>query len=94
MRYLINTLAVVMLACCCQAQGKGKPDTAPATNAVPVKAVKEKERKAEHLESKITIKARDKGSKKESDFKTERVIPLMFANNRKAKKTTPKKESK
>lgn len=85
MRYLINTLAVVMLACCCQAQGKGKPDTAPATNSVPAKAVKEKERKAEHLEAKITVKARDKGSKKESDFRVEKEYPLMFSNNRKAK---------
>lgn len=54
----------------------------------------EKERKAEHQLNKITIKARDKGSRKESDFKVEREYPLMFANNRKAKKTTPKKEGR
>lgn len=46
----------------------------------------EKERKTEHQENKIIIKARDKGSKKESDFRVEREFPLMFANNRKARK--------
>jgi hypothetical protein len=68
-------------------------DPVASTNKPPA-AIKIKERKAEHSENKITIKARDKGSKKEADFKTERVIPFMFANNRKAKKTTPKKEGK
>lgn len=52
----------------------------------------EKELKTEHRENKIAIKARDKGSKKESDYKTEREFPLMFANNRKARK--PAKEQK
>lgn len=26
MRYLIHTLAIILLACCCHAQGKGKAD--------------------------------------------------------------------
>jgi len=94
MRYLIKILFVFMLACCCHAQGKSRIDATPATNAVSAKVETEKERKAEHQLNKITVKARDKGSKKESDYKTEREFPLMFANNRKAKKTTPKKEGK
>lgn len=59
---------------------------AAKTNQVDKADKFEKERKTEQLENKITIKARDKGSKKESDFKVEREFPLMFANNRKARK--------
>jgi hypothetical protein len=62
------------------------PSLAASTNKTE-KAVKaEKELKTEHQENKIIVKARDKGSKKESDFKVEREFPLMFANNRKARK--------
>lgn len=46
----------------------------------------EKERKAEHTTNKIIIKERDKGSKKESDWETAKEYPLMFNNNKKAKK--------
>jgi len=46
----------------------------------------EKEKKLEHFGNKIVMKERDKGSKKESDYKVEREFPLMFANNRKARK--------
>ncbi len=52
------------------------------------KVEKQKEKKTEHMEAKITIKERDKGSKKESDYKTVSEFPLMFKNNRKAR---PKK---
>jgi hypothetical protein len=52
----------------------------------PVKA--EKERKTEHFDNKMIVKERDKGSKKESDWKTSKEYPLMFKNNRKAR---PKK---
>jgi hypothetical protein len=48
----------------------------------------EKEKKVEHQEGKIIVKERDKGSKKESDWKTSKEYPLMFKNNRKAR---PKK---
>lgn len=62
------------------------PSLAASTNKTD-KAVKvEKEQKTEHQENKIIVKARDKGSKKESDFKVEREFTLMFANNRKARK--------
>lgn len=54
----------------------------------------EKERKAEHSQNKIIVKSRAKGSTKESDWQTEREYPLMFANNRKAKKNNTKKETK
>lgn len=53
------------------------------TNKV-VKA--EKEQKIEHSENKIIVKSREKGSTKESDWKIEREITLMFRNNKKAKK--------
>jgi hypothetical protein len=43
-----------------------------------------------HQSNKIIIKLRPKGSKKESDWKTEREYPLMFSNNRKAKKEKTK----
>jgi hypothetical protein len=62
-----------------------KPDKAEK----PVKPEKiEKEKKLQHDEKKITIKERDKGSKKESDWKPAKEYPLMFGNNRKAR---PKK---
>ena len=77
-------LLAVILACSCQAQGKDKPDV--STNNAPVKV--EKEKKAVHEAGKIVIKERDKGSKKESDWKTSKEYPLMFRNNRKAR---PKK---
>lgn len=53
------------------------------TNKV-VKA--ELERKTEHQGNKIIVKSREKGSKKESDWKTDREITLMFHNNKKAKR--------
>jgi hypothetical protein len=86
MRYLINTVAIIMLVCCCHAQGKGRDKPDVSTNKPPVKI--EKERKLEHLENKLTIKERDKGSKKESDYKPVKEYPLMFKNNRKARKET------
>jgi len=79
-------LLAAILACSCQAQGKGKDKPDVSTNNPPVKV--EKEKKAVHEAGKIVVKARDKGSKKESDWKTEREYPLMFRNNRKAR---PKK---
>ena len=60
--------------------------SAASTNQVDKVAKAEKERKTEYQEKKIIIKARDKGSKKESDFQVEREFPLMFANDRKARK--------
>jgi hypothetical protein len=56
------------------------------TNKVDKAAKVEKERKTEHCDNKLIIKARDKGSKKDSDYKIEREFPLMFKNNKKAKK--------
>ena len=76
-------LIVAMLAVPAFAANTNKVDKIANTNQV---AKVEKERKAEHQESKIIIKARDKGSKKESDFQVEREFPLMFANDRKARK--------
>lgn len=82
--YCIGVLFVVMAGAAYAAK-----DTGASTNKPPA-AIKIKERKAEHLQSKITIKARDKGSKKESDFKVESEYKLMFNNNRKAKKEKTK----
>jgi hypothetical protein len=50
----------------------------------------EKEKKTEHQANKIVVKERDKGSKKESDWKVVKEYPLMFSNNRKAKKEKTK----
>jgi hypothetical protein len=86
MRYLINTLAIILLACCCHAQGKGKDKPDVSTNAAPVKVEKQKEKKLIHEANKLTIKERDKGSKKESDYKPVKEYPLMFKNNRKGRK--------
>jgi hypothetical protein len=77
-------LLIILLACCCRAQGKGKDKPDISTNKPPVKV--EKEHKAEHKANKIIILERDKGSKKESDWKTAKEYPLMFNNNKKAKK--------
>jgi len=49
----------------------------------PAKA--EQEKKTEHQDNKIIVKTRDKGSQKESDWKTEREYVLMFKNNRKGR---------
>jgi hypothetical protein len=84
MRHLIKSISIIMLACCCNAQGKGRDKPDVSTNKPPVKI--EKERKLEHLENKLTIKERDKGSKKESDYKPVKEYMLMFKNNRKARK--------
>jgi len=48
----------------------------------------EKEKKVEHQANKMIVKERDKGSKKESDWKPAKEYPLMFGNNRPAR---PKK---
>jgi hypothetical protein len=73
-------IAFILLAYACHAANTNKVDKADKTDKV------EKEKKTEHLENKITIKERDKGSKKESDWMPAREYPLMFGNNRKAKK--------
>jgi len=61
------------------------------TNQV-AKVEKEKEKKMEHSESKIVKKERDKGSKKESDWKTSKEFPLMFGNNRLGRKPKDNKK--
>lgn len=76
-------LIVAMLAVDAFAANTNKADKIANTNQV---SKVEKERKTEHLNNKIIIKERDKGSKNESDFKVEREFPLMFANDRKARK--------
>jgi len=90
MRYLIKALCFIMLACCCNAQGKGKAGAEPSTNAAPAKVQKPQEKKLEHALNKLTVKTRDKGSKKESDFKPEKEFTLMFGNNKLAKKPKQK----
>ena len=79
-------ICILFLAFKCRAANTNQVDKAAKTNQLEKVAKIEKERKTEHLENKIIIKDRDKGSKKESDYKVEREFPLMFANNRKAKK--------
>jgi hypothetical protein len=81
-------LSIILTACCCHAQGKGKEIETPLTNAVPEKIQKPQEKKVEHEPNKLTVKTRDKGSEKESDYKTVKEYPLMFKNNRKARKET------
>lgn len=48
----------------------------------------EKEKQVEHQANKIIVKSRDKGSN--GPWKAEREFPLMFSNNRKAKKPKAK----
>lgn len=76
-------LVVTLLSLTSFAASTNKVDKISKTNQVDKV---EKERKIEHLNNKIIIKARDKGSKKESDYQVEREFPLMFKNNKKAKK--------
>lgn len=52
----------------------------------------EKEKKLEHSENKIVMKERDKGSKKESDWKPSKEFPLMFGNNRLGRKPKDNKK--
>ena len=74
---------IMFLAFKSRAENTNQVDKASKTNNI---AKVEKERKTEHFNNKIIIKARDKGSKKESDYKIDREFPLMFTNNKKAKK--------
>lgn len=76
-------ICIIFLALKSSAANTNQVDKTSKTNHV---AKVEKERKTEYLKNKIIIKARDKGSKKESDYKIEREFPLMFANDKKAKK--------
>jgi hypothetical protein len=43
----------------------------------------EKEKKIEHADNKVIVKEREKGN---SEWKTAKEFPLMFKNNRKARK--------
>lgn len=52
----------------------------------------EKEKKLEHSENKIVMKERDKGSKKETDWKPSKEFPLMFGNNRLGRKPKGKQK--
>ena len=61
------------------------------TNQV-AKVGKEKEKMLEHRENKIVMKERDKGSKKESDWKPSKEFPLMFGNNRLGRKPKDNKK--
>ena len=71
-------IALILLASACH-----------AANTNQVEKV-QKEKKIERLENKFIVKERDKGSKKESDWQIARELPLMFANNRKARKPKAK----
>jgi hypothetical protein len=64
--------AFVLLASACHAANTNKVDKT------------EKETKVEHHANKIVVKSREKGSN--APWKTDREMPLMFLNNRKAKK--------
>jgi hypothetical protein len=66
----------------CLAGNTNKMDKIANTNQV---AKVEKEKKLEHFENKIVVKERDKGSKKESDWKAAKEFPIMFKNNRKGR---------
>jgi hypothetical protein len=61
------------------------------TNQV-AKVEKEKEKKLEHTANKIVMKERDKGSKKETDWKPSKEFPLMFGNNRLGRKPKDKQK--
>jgi hypothetical protein len=73
-------IAFILLASTCFAANTNKVEKAEQPEKV------EKEKKAEHQANKVVILERDKGSKKESDWKVVKECPLMFANNKKAKK--------
>jgi hypothetical protein len=81
--YVLTLLAIASHA-------KGR--TPAASTNTPPGQVKQMERKAEHLANKIIIKSRDKGSKKESDWKTSKEFPLMFGNNRLGRKPKDNKK--
>jgi len=84
-------LIVAMLAVPAFAANTNKVDKIANTNQV---AKAEKEKKLEHIANKIVMKERDKGSKKESDWKAAKEYPLMFGNNRKARKPAKDPKSK
>lgn len=86
----MKTFLIVIMLACCTAYGKNKIETDTSTNAPPAKVQKPQEKKVDHALNKLTVKTRDKGSKKESDFKPEKEFKLMFGNNKLAKKP-PKK---
>ena len=83
-------LLIAVLSAPAFAANTNKADKITNTNQV---AKVEKEKKLEHRENKIVMKERDKGSKKESDWKAAKEYPLMFENNRKARNNS-KKETK
>jgi len=62
------------------------PSLAAITNKTEKASKVEKEKKTEHLDKRLTVKERDKGSKKESDWQIVKEYTLMFKNNKKAKK--------
>lgn len=80
-------LSLFCAASVCHAANTNKTE---ASSSAPDVHVQAKEKKTEHTANKIIVKAREKGSKKESDWKTEREFPLMFGNNRKARKPKDK----
>ena len=51
-----------------------------------------KAEKHERTANKIVVKERDKGSKRESDWKTSKEFPLMFGNNRLGRKPKDNKK--
>ena len=81
---------VVALLCSASVCHAAKTNKTEVSSSAPDVHVQAKEKKAEHTANKIIVKAREKGSKKESDWKTEREFPLMFGNNRKARKPKDK----
>ena len=82
----VQRVAIISLICCaslCHAANTNKVEKADK----PEKHEKvEKEKKTEHQANKIVLKEREKGSKKERDWKPSKEYPLMFSNNKKAKK--------
>jgi len=83
----VGILALICAASVCPAANTNKTE---ASSSAPDVHVQAKEKKIEHQANKIIVKERDKGSKKESDWKPSKEYPLMFSNNRKAKKEKTK----
>jgi len=82
---MLRIILMILLAACAANAKTNATENATGKKAEAHKVEKQKEKKTEHMEAKIIVKERDKGSKKESDYTTAREFPLMFKNNRNAR---------
>ena len=77
-------LFAISFSCVCLGDNTNKPVKAESDNSTNKTSKVEQEKKIEHKANKIIKKTHDKGSAE--PWKTEKEYPLMFSNNKKAKK--------